>query len=85
VSTQRLSLTRNGRIRYQLKTPYNDGTTRGLEAKAVNIACLGRNIRRPRVHVPLSLTATCQLCPVSRKSGRKNYIGSKGNEDCFVA
>jgi hypothetical protein len=27
VSTQRLSLTRNGRIRYQLKTPYNDGTT----------------------------------------------------------
>jgi hypothetical protein len=27
VSTQRLSLTRNGQIRYQLKTPYNDGTT----------------------------------------------------------
>ena len=27
VSTQRLSLTRNGQIRYQLKTPYTDGTT----------------------------------------------------------
>jgi Putative transposase len=27
VSTQRLSLTRNGQIRYELKTPYNDGTT----------------------------------------------------------
>ena len=26
VSTQRLSLTRNGQIRYELKTPYNDGT-----------------------------------------------------------
>ncbi|MDH3689856.1 MAG: hypothetical protein OEU36_10300, partial [Gammaproteobacteria bacterium] len=27
-----------------------------LEAKAVNIACLGRFIRSLRVHVPLSLT-----------------------------
>ena len=27
VSTQRLSLTRNGQIRYQLKTPYTDGTS----------------------------------------------------------
>ncbi len=27
VATKRLSLTRNGQIRYELKTPYNDGTT----------------------------------------------------------
>ncbi len=27
VSTKRLSLTRNGQVRYELKTPYNDGTT----------------------------------------------------------
>ncbi len=27
VSTKRLSLTRNGQVCYQLKTPYNDGTT----------------------------------------------------------
>ena len=26
VSTKRLSLTRNGKVRYELKTPYNDGT-----------------------------------------------------------
>ena len=27
VSTQRLSLTRHGKVRYELKTPYSDGTT----------------------------------------------------------
>ena len=27
VSTKRLSMTRNGAVRYELKTPYNDGTT----------------------------------------------------------
>ncbi len=27
VSTKRLALTRNGQVRYELKTPYNDGTT----------------------------------------------------------
>ena len=27
VSTQRLSLTRNGQVRYELKTPYRNGTT----------------------------------------------------------
>ena len=26
VSTKRLALTRNGQVRYELKTPYNDGT-----------------------------------------------------------
>ena len=27
IAPQRLSLTRNGRVRYALKTPYKDGTT----------------------------------------------------------
>ena len=40
----------------------------------MNIACFGTNIRSPQVHVPLSLTATCQLCELSRKAGRNNYI-----------
>jgi len=30
VSTRRLSLTRHGKVRYELKTPYNDGTTHVL-------------------------------------------------------
>ncbi len=28
----------------------------------------------PRAHVPLPLTATCQLCQVSRKAERNTYI-----------
>jgi len=48
--------------------------TRGLEAKAVNIGCLSTFIRSPRVHVLLSLTATCQLCLVSQRMGRSIYI-----------
>lgn len=27
VSTKRLSMTRNGRVRYELKTPWRNGTT----------------------------------------------------------
>ncbi len=30
VSTKRLSLTRHGKVRYELKTPYDDGTTHVL-------------------------------------------------------
>jgi len=40
----------------------------------VNIKCCGRDIRNPWAHVPPSLTATCQLCPVSRKAERNNYM-----------
>jgi hypothetical protein len=43
VSTQRLSLTRNGRIRYQLKTPYNDGTTHVIFEPLDFIARLARS------------------------------------------
>jgi len=46
----------------------------------VNIACLGRNIRSLRVHVPLSLTDTCQLCLVSpnhRERDRVSILGRK--------
>ena len=30
LSTKRLSLTRHGKVRYEFKTPYNDGTTHVL-------------------------------------------------------
>jgi len=35
VSTKRLSLTRNGQIRYELKTPWRNGTTRGVYETSV--------------------------------------------------
>jgi hypothetical protein len=37
VSTQRLSLTRNGQVRYELKTPYRNGTTH-VDEKAASVA-----------------------------------------------
>ena len=43
MSTQRLSLTRNGQIRYQLKTPYNDGTTHVIFEPLDFIARLARS------------------------------------------
>jgi hypothetical protein len=51
VSTQRLSLTRNGRIRYQLKTPYNDGTTHVIFEPLDFIAKLVALVPKPRVHL----------------------------------
>ena len=41
--------------------------TRRLETKAVNIWCWCRNIRSQWVHVPLSLTDTCQLYQYDRE------------------
>jgi tetratricopeptide (TPR) repeat protein len=41
---------------------------------AVNIECCGRGIRNPQAHVPLPLTATCQLCQASLKVERNTYI-----------
>ena len=36
--------------------------------------CYGRGIRNPQAHVPLPLTATCQLYLVSRIAERNTYI-----------
>jgi len=51
VSTQRLSLTRNGQIRYELKTPYNDGTTHVIFEPLDFIARLVALVPRPRVNL----------------------------------
>ncbi len=51
MSTQRLSLTRNGQIRYQLKTPYNDGTTHVIFEPLDFIARLVAPVPRPRVNL----------------------------------
>ncbi len=51
VSNQRLSLTRNGQIRYRLKTPYSDGTTHVLFEPLDFISRLVSLIPRPRVNL----------------------------------
>jgi len=55
-------------IRYELKR------TCGLEREAENVERSGRLIRNPQVHVPPSLTATCQLQELSLKAERNTYI-----------
>ncbi|MGA7799578.1 MAG: IS91 family transposase [Gammaproteobacteria bacterium] len=51
VSEQRLSLTPNGNIRYQLKTPYRDGTTHVIFEPLDFIARLAALVPRPRVNL----------------------------------
>ena len=51
VSTKRLSLTRHGKVRYALKTPYSDGTTQVLFEPLDFIARLVALVPKPRVHL----------------------------------
>jgi len=51
VATRRLSLTRQGDIRYSLKTPYRDGTTHVIFEPLDFIARLAALVPRPRVNL----------------------------------
>ncbi len=51
ISTKRLSLTRHGKVRYELKTPYSDGTTHVLFEPLDFIARLAALVPRPRVNL----------------------------------
>ncbi len=51
VSTKRLSMTRNGAVRYELKTPYSDGTTHVLFEPLDFIAKLVALVPKSRVHL----------------------------------
>ena len=51
VSEKRLSLTPNGNIRYQLKTPYRDGTTHVIFDPLDFIARLAALVPKPRVNL----------------------------------
>ena len=51
ISEKRLSLTPNGDIRYQLKTPYRDGTTHVIFEPLDFIARLAALVPKPRVNL----------------------------------
>ena len=51
VSTQRLTLTRNGQVRYELKTPYANGTTHVIFEPLDFISRLVALVPKPRVHL----------------------------------
>ena len=51
IAQQRLSLTPNGNVRYQLKTPYRDGTTHVIFEALDFIARLAALVPKPRVNL----------------------------------
>ncbi len=51
VATKRLSITRNGAVRYELKTPYSDGTTHVLFEPLDFISRLVALVPKPRVNL----------------------------------
>ncbi len=56
VSEKRLSLTTEGKVRYELKTPYRDGTTHVIFEPLDFIARLAALVPKPRVN----LTRLCR-------------------------
>lgn len=51
ISTKRLSMTRNGRVRYELKTPWRNGTTHVIFEPLDFISRLVALVPRPRVNL----------------------------------
>ena len=51
ISAQRLALTRDGRVRYELKTPYRDGTTHVIFEPLDFMARLAALVPKPRVNL----------------------------------
>jgi len=51
VSTQRLSMTRNGRVRYELKTPWRNGTTHVIFEPLDFISRLVSLVPKPRINL----------------------------------
>ena len=78
VSAKRLSLTANGNVRYQLKTPYNDGTTHVIFEPLDFIARLAALVPKPRVnltrfHGVFAPNSRHRAFVTSAKRGRGNH------------
>jgi hypothetical protein len=81
VSEKRLSLTPNGNVRYQLKTPYRDGTTHVLFDPLDFIARLAALVPRPRVNLTRfhgvfapNSTHRAWVTPAKRGKGNKARV-----------
>jgi len=87
VSAERLSLTRNGRLRYELKTPWRDGTTHILFEPLDFIARLVALVPKPRVNLTRfhgvfapNSKHRAQVTPAQRGKGRKAHPHKQGEE-----
>jgi hypothetical protein len=82
VSEKRLSLTSTGNIRYQLKTPYNDGTTHVIFNPLDFIAKLASLVPKPKVNLTRfhgvfapNSKYRILVTPARRGKGRRKAIG----------
>ena len=62
VSTKRLSMTRNGRVRYELKTPWRNGTTHVIFEPLDFISRLVSLVPKPRVNLTRFDLQGCNEC-----------------------
>ena len=78
-SSKRLSMTRNGRVRYELKTPYRNGTTHVLFEPLDFIARLVALVPKPRVkltrfHGVFAPNSKYRVLVVPAKRGRGKRV-----------
>ena len=87
VSEKRLSLTPNGNVRYQLKTPYRDGTTHVIFEPLDFIARLAALVPKPRVNLTRfhgvfapNSKHRALVTPAKRDRGNKPKATDEGQE-----
>jgi hypothetical protein len=92
VSEKRLAMTSGGRIRYQLKTPYRDGTTHVFFQPLDFIARLAALVPKPRVnltryHGVLAPNSKHRVLvtPAHRGKGSKKQISHENEADTLFA
>jgi hypothetical protein len=85
VSEKRLSLLDDGRIRYELKTPYRDGTTHVIFEPLDFLARLAALVPKPRVNLTRfhgvfapNSQYRIQVTPSKRGKGRKRSTAGEG-------
>jgi len=79
VSTNRLSMTRNGRVRYELKTPWRNGTTHVIFEPLDFISRLVSLVPKPRVnltrfHGVFAPNSKCRALVTPAKRGRGKTV-----------
>ena len=87
LSTERLSLTCNGRLRYELKTPWRNGTTHVIFEPLDFISRLASWVPKPRVNLTRfhgvfapNSKRRALITPARRGRGRESSPGKQGEE-----
>jgi hypothetical protein len=87
VSEKRLAITPNGNVRYQLKTPYRDGTTHVIFEPLDFIARLAALVPKPRVNLTRyhgvfapNSRHRALVTPAGRGKGHKPKASAEGQE-----